>query len=80
MVARRYDVNANQVFAWRKLYRDQAVGPIVPRLVPVVVAPERPAGSEGSIEIELDGAVRVRIPTSTGPELAAAIVGALVRR
>ena len=26
VVARRHDVNANQVFAWRKLYRDGLLG------------------------------------------------------
>ena len=27
MVARHYDVNANQVFAWRKRYRAEATAP-----------------------------------------------------
>ena len=37
IVARRYNVNANQVFKWRRLYRELArdVGP--GRFVPVVV-------------------------------------------
>ena len=44
MVARQYDVNANQVFNWRKRYRDEPRAPAVlsaPQLIPVVVAAER---------------------------------------
>jgi transposase len=40
MVARLYDVNANQVFNWRKRYRDGPRAPAVlstPQLIPVVV-------------------------------------------
>ena len=33
-VARRYDVNANQVFAWRRRYRDGAVESAELRLLP----------------------------------------------
>ena len=36
-VARRYDVNANQVFAWRRRYREIAVEPAELRLLPVTV-------------------------------------------
>jgi hypothetical protein len=35
MVARRYDVNANQVFAWRKRYRAEATAPAALQLMPV---------------------------------------------
>lgn len=28
MIARRYDVNANQVFGWRKRYRDGSLAPV----------------------------------------------------
>jgi transposase-like protein len=46
VVARRYDVNADQVFSWRKRYRD--IPPAVavkaaPRPVPVMVTPKRDA-------------------------------------
>ncbi len=38
-VARRYDVNANQVFYWRKLYREGQLGSSADtRLVAVKVA------------------------------------------
>ena len=43
-VARRHDVNANQVFYWRKLYREGllGIGTATP-LLPVKIATERPA-------------------------------------
>jgi transposase-like protein len=62
MVARQYDVNANLVFTWRKLYggvRDMAQA----QLVPVVETPDPPAAKKSAplaeppsadvIEIEL---------------------------
>lgn len=69
VVARRYDVNANQVFNWRKRYRE---GRLVPpasggglAMVPVAVTPEvGPAVASGvsdAIEIELSGGYRVRV-------------------
>jgi len=66
MVARRYDVNANQVFAWRRRYRAASVGPGALQLMPVTVTPDRPiapapTGANELIEIELAGGCRVRI-------------------
>ena len=65
-VARRYDVNANQVFAWRRRYRDGAAEPAVLRLLPVTVTPDHPrattpAGASELIEIVLTGGYRVRV-------------------
>src|SRR5437773_10584822 len=40
IVARQYDVNANQVFNWRKRYSDDPRGsavPSAPQLIPVLV-------------------------------------------
>lgn len=42
-VARQYDVNANQVFSWRKRYRDEVRVPAVsaaPQLIPMIVTAE----------------------------------------
>jgi transposase len=64
MVARRYDVNANQVFAWRKRYRVEATAPAALQLMPVTVTPDRPvepAPASELIEIELAGGYRVRV-------------------
>jgi transposase len=65
-VARRYDVNANQVFAWRRRYRDGAAEPAEFRLLPVTVRPDRPEGTAPArasevIEIVLAGGYRLRI-------------------
>jgi transposase len=65
-VARRYDVNANQVFAWRRRYRDVASEPAELRLLPVTVTPDyaegvAPAGAGELIEIMVAGGYRVRV-------------------
>src|SRR5262249_46916534 len=67
VVARRYEVNANQVFGWRKLYRDGlVVGSGGPALVPVTVADagagvtSRPDVAD-TIEIEVPGGYRIRV-------------------
>ena len=73
VVARRYDVNANQVFAWRRRYLVAAEASVpaqsLPGLVPVTIAPEpecqksaAPAPSPSDIiEIAVGGACRVRV-------------------
>jgi transposase len=70
VVARQYDVNANQVFAWRR--RFCAVTEVAtPALVPVTITPEsedktasaEPAHSD-IIEIEVGGDCRVRVGSS----------------
>lgn len=75
VVARQYDVNANQVFMWRRRYRDAmeqpaaAPGSATPALVPVTItpAPEKEAGTPAAtstsdtIEIEVCGDCRVRV-------------------
>lgn len=68
VVARQYDVNANQVFAWRRRFRGVAEAGAA-ALVPVTITPEpecekpartEPAQSE-TIEIEVGGDCRVRV-------------------
>jgi transposase len=52
-VARRHEVNANQVFYWRKLYREGRLGSTgATKLLPVKVAEER------SLEAQDDGLAR----------------------
>ena len=67
-VARHYDVNANQVFGWRKRYRDDpraSAMPAAPRLIPVVVTAEQdavatqPSSVAETIEIDLAGRYRI---------------------
>jgi transposase len=73
VVARRHDVNANQLFRWRRDWRDGLLGSDdgEPGLVPVAIAEGGSASGSaaGVIEIELPPA-RVRI---TGAVDAAAL-------
>jgi transposase len=73
MVARNYDVNANQVFGWRKRYRDDPRAPAIPaalQLIPVVVTGEQDAvvtqssSASETIEIDLAGKYLVRISSA----------------
>ena len=61
VVARRYDVNANQLFKWRRDYAAAEPG-CRPTQLPVALraSGEAPAGS-GTIEIDLAGGARVRV-------------------
>jgi transposase len=64
VVARRYDVNANQLFRWRRDWRDGLLGGSdgERRLVPVAVAEEAArASAAGVIEIELAQGARIRV-------------------
>ena len=69
-VARRHDVNANQVFYWRKLYREGRLGSRADtQLVPVKVANDRSKEAvkeedflprSGTLEIKLSkGTLRI---------------------
>lgn len=73
VVARQYDVNANQVFAWRRRYLEAAEASVpaqsLPGLVPVTIVPEpdcqksaapAPTPSD-TIEIAVGGDCRVRV-------------------
>ena len=65
-VARRYDVNANQVFAWRKRYGAEAAEPSALRLMPVTVTADASIGAEPTvadeaIEIAMSGGYRLRV-------------------
>ena len=89
MVARHYDVNANQVFGWRKRYRDEPRAPAMPtapQLIPVVVtaeqdavATQRPAVAE-TIEIDLAGKYRVRVSSGVDGQALRRVLDVLERR
>jgi transposase len=85
MVARRYDVNANQVFAWRKRYREE-VGAAAPlQLVPVTVTSDRahepaPVSTSELIEIELAGGCRVRVGNGVKASALRLVLDVLDRR
>jgi transposase len=90
VVARRYDVNTNQLFAWRKLYppSDGGVraGSSGPMLFPVTVTadPEASASPTSSaaetIEIELGDRYRIRIGSGVDGKALRRVLDALERR
>ena len=84
-VARRYDVNANQVFAWRRRYRDGAAEPAELRLLPVTVTPDyprgtAPAGASEVIEIVLADGYRLRVGAGVQATTLRLVLDVLERR
>jgi len=64
VVARRHDINANQLFRWRRDWRAGLLGesPAGARMLPVAIAGRERAGQPaGTIEIELACGARVRV-------------------
>jgi transposase len=89
VVARRYDVNANQVFSWRRRFRDvppAAVAKAASRLVPVMVTPEPAAVAarqrSATVEtIEIDvGDYRVRVGSAVDAQALRRVLDVLERR
>lgn len=58
-IARRHDVNANQIYLWRREVRLASESRV--RFLPIAVSPERRRPGDGAIEIELDAGVRLRV-------------------
>jgi transposase len=89
MVARHYDVNANQVFTWRKRYRDDLGARGVrsaPRLIPVTVTTEPeavaapPSTVVETIEINLGDKYRVRVSSGVDAQALRCVLDVLERR
>src|SRR3954462_14959049 len=83
--ARRYDVNANQVFAWRRRYRDGAAEPAELCLLPVRVTPDpprgtAPAGASELIEIVLADGYRLRVGAGVQAATLRLVLDVLERR
>jgi transposase len=89
-VALKHGVNANQVFQWRRLYRDGKLGTAPVRamkLLPVSVVedeePPRPEPSEvassssGAIHIELPGEIRLSLEGNVDPGVVHAVLKSL---
>jgi len=89
VVARHYDVNANQVFSWRRLYRDDPHAPAVPsapQLIPVMVTTEQdavatqPSTVAETIEIDLAGKYRIRVSSGVDAAALRRVLDVLERR
>jgi transposase len=87
MVARQYDVNANQVFGWRKRHRDEPRAQAVrsaPQQIPVMDTAEsnaaRPSTVADTIEIDVAGEYRVRVSSGVDAQALRRVLDVLERR
>jgi transposase len=81
-VARRYEVNANQVFAWRKLYRGTASMETkfkIPALIPVTLAAEAGGEDVGNRAV-VSSVVEIALPTGYRLRLDNCVTSATLRR
>ena len=85
-IARRHDLNANQLFTWR---RQSGAEPAEPRglasIMPVTIAPDAaaedsPSGSTGQIEIVLSGGDRIIVWADVETAALARVLKALAQR
>jgi len=92
VVARQYDVNANQVFSWRRRYGEAGkpppASPSTCGLVPVTITTEPEGGGSPppvpdrpeTIEIEVSGTYRVRVGSSFDGRALRRVLDVLRRR
>ena len=82
-------MNANQVFSWRKRYREDACAPpnsTVPQLVPVVITAEQDAVAAQppvvteKIEIDVSGKYRIRVACGFDGQALRRVLDVLERR
>ena len=86
VIARAHQVNANQVFHWRKLYHAGRLEtkPATPQLIPVRVTgtvnegPESVSPASGTIHVEL-GRARIRVEGQADPTVLRMILEQLGR-
>jgi transposase len=86
LVARRYDVNANQVFKWRKSLGNDPRPPVAPQMIPVVVQAEHtsvaapPSLVGEKVEIDVAGKYRVRFWGNFDEQVLRRVLDLLERR
>jgi transposase len=83
VVARRHDVNANQLFRWRRDWREGLLGTADADqgLVPVEIAGDASAcAGTGMIEIELGHGARVRVSGRVDAAALGQVLEILLRR
>ena len=85
-VARRHDLNANQLFAWRRQFGAEPAAPMeLAPILPVTIAPDTTAeysdrGSNGQMEIVLAGGDRVIVWADVEMAALSRVLKALERR
>ena len=81
-IARAHGINANQVFLWRKGYREGTLGDEAPALLPVtveaVVGPDSAFSGTGILVIEA-GRLRIRFEGRPDPEALRLVIAELRR-
>jgi transposase len=86
LVARRYDVNANQVFKWRKSFGNDSRPPVASQMIPVVVQAEHasvaapPSLVGEKVEIDVAGKYRVRFWGNFDEQVLRRVLDLLERR
>jgi transposase len=87
-IARKHGINANQVFLWRKAYREGLLPESKPTLLPVTLAPSMVTDqlpmpgspvNTGCLTIEF-GHIRVRIEGRPDPEVLRLVLATLQQR
>jgi len=88
VVARRYDVNANQVFSWRKRYQEGSLAPVdaaaALMMVSVTVTADQDGGVPRGVAIRsrsiLAGKYRVRVGSDVDGKALRRVLDVLERR
>jgi len=85
VVARKYDVNTNLVFTWRKRFGEASQTSRAPQLVPVMVVPDSPVATPPTtpadiIEIDLPRGYRLRVGRGVKGAALRLVLDALERR
>jgi transposase len=84
-VARRHDVNANQLFTWRRQFGIEPAAKEIGPILPVAITPNATAeysdrGSNGQMEVVLCGGDRIIVWADVDPAALSRVLEALSRR
>ena len=80
LVARRHDVNANQLFQWRRQMLAKSPASRDGSLLPVEIVAEQDRGSRsesGSIEVEFGNGTHLRVRGAVAPEMLRRVIDLL---